>query len=601
LIVMAETNSATSSTAALATGQKVVAEEPAVQPQVVRETIESLAVAFILALLFKAFVADAFIIPTGSMAPTLMGAHKDLQCPECGFAYQSGASSEFNNTTGVPNGSVVTQTICPMCRSIDKLDKVNVPNHRTFPGDRILVSKLAYALGEPKRWQVIVFKFIEDAKTNYIKRCIGLPGESVKIWHGDVFTKKTSEPDDKYVIARKPPNILGAMLQSVADTNHVAKSIVEGQVPDAWQDASGGSNGGWTTRFDSNGTGAKVAWNASIENAPVGTPKMLRYRHRVITPDDKRLMAQQDVQALGRLKDPKQFRLITDFTAYNVNIGDNRLNENRIAPIAEFFSKYDGDHWVGDLAGEWTFSTASGTEGMRFLLVEGGIEFVCDVDLKTGVATAKAIHQGELVSLFETGKGMVNKLEAKSGLRSGSKHTVRFANVDDALHFWVDGKRVDWGDGAYDVLKAIPGYKHLPVYSADEPMDAAPLGIGVSNGSCNVQRAKVFRDIYYIATNSVRFADIPNHLMIDERSYQQVLGNQRWEEPNRLVEFELGNDDYFPMGDNTAASSDARIWAAHAQPGRLMIGRAVMVFWPHPWTWSRIPFVPNFQRMGLIR
>jgi signal peptidase I len=132
-------------------------------------------------------------------------------------------------------------------------------------------------------------------------------------------------------------------------------------------------------------------------------------------------------------------------------------------------------------------------------------------------------------------------------------------------------------------------------------MDAAPLGIGVSNGSCNVQRAKVFRDIYYIATNSARFPDIPNHLMIDERSYQQVLGNQRWEEPNRLVEFELGNDDYFPMGDNTAASSDARIWAAHAQPGRLMIGRAVMVFWPHPWTWSRIPFVPNFQRMGLIR
>ena len=65
--------------------------------QVVRETIESLAVAFILALLFKAFIAEAFVIPTGSMAPTLMGAHKDIQCEECGYQYQCGASSEFND------------------------------------------------------------------------------------------------------------------------------------------------------------------------------------------------------------------------------------------------------------------------------------------------------------------------------------------------------------------------------------------------------------------------------------------------------------------------------------------------------------------------
>ena len=65
--------------------------------QVVRETIESLAVAFILALLFKAFIAEAFVIPTGSMAPTLMGAHKDIQCEECGYQYQCGASNEFND------------------------------------------------------------------------------------------------------------------------------------------------------------------------------------------------------------------------------------------------------------------------------------------------------------------------------------------------------------------------------------------------------------------------------------------------------------------------------------------------------------------------
>ncbi len=40
-----------------------------------RETIESIAVAIILALLFRGFVAEAFVIPTGSMAPALMGEH----------------------------------------------------------------------------------------------------------------------------------------------------------------------------------------------------------------------------------------------------------------------------------------------------------------------------------------------------------------------------------------------------------------------------------------------------------------------------------------------------------------------------------------------
>jgi len=59
-----------------------------------RETVESLVIAFTLALLFRAFEAEAFVIPTGSMAPTLMGRHKDLYCSECEFNFQAGASRE---------------------------------------------------------------------------------------------------------------------------------------------------------------------------------------------------------------------------------------------------------------------------------------------------------------------------------------------------------------------------------------------------------------------------------------------------------------------------------------------------------------------------
>ena len=49
----------------------------------VRETIESIIIAIVLALMFRAYEAEAFIIPTGSMAPSLQGQHMDLECANC--------------------------------------------------------------------------------------------------------------------------------------------------------------------------------------------------------------------------------------------------------------------------------------------------------------------------------------------------------------------------------------------------------------------------------------------------------------------------------------------------------------------------------------
>jgi signal peptidase I len=158
-------------------------------PDVARETLESLAVAFILALMFKAFIAEAFIIPTGSMAPTLMGAHKDVVCEDCNFQYQCGASFEFSDV-GAKSGEMVFGTICPLCRKPQVLDLVNNANHRTFSGDRILVSKLAYVFSKPERWQVFVFKYADDARLNYIKRCLGTSKETIRIEHGDVYVSK---------------------------------------------------------------------------------------------------------------------------------------------------------------------------------------------------------------------------------------------------------------------------------------------------------------------------------------------------------------------------------------------------------------------------
>ena len=64
----------------------------------IRETVESIVIAH-LAFLFRTFEAEAFVIPTGSMAPTPLGRHKDLECPQCGYFFLPAASQEVDSVT----------------------------------------------------------------------------------------------------------------------------------------------------------------------------------------------------------------------------------------------------------------------------------------------------------------------------------------------------------------------------------------------------------------------------------------------------------------------------------------------------------------------
>lgn len=100
-----------------------------------KEWVEALVIAVIIAMVIRTFVVQAFKIPTGSMEPTLHG------------------------------------------------DKRK--------GDRILVNKFLYWYKEPKRGDIIVFKTKGilglDQEKDYIKRLIGLPGETVEIKDGDIY------------------------------------------------------------------------------------------------------------------------------------------------------------------------------------------------------------------------------------------------------------------------------------------------------------------------------------------------------------------------------------------------------------------------------
>ncbi|HJT32714.1 MAG TPA: signal peptidase I, partial [Pirellulales bacterium] len=228
---------------------KPVKEEAVKQPAKdgLRETIESVAIAFILAFLFRTFEAEAFVIPTGSMAPTLMGRHKDLVCKNCRFPYRVSASVEEPQDGSV--GPDVVSAVCPQCgyqmqfgpKGLD----ANEP-HASYRGDRIIVAKYPYEFADPRRFDVAVFKNPNKAKENYIKRVVGLPNETLVICQGDIFTTTDGldgvrldaeivnqlQRAGQLVIARKPPAKVEAMLQVVHDNNYQAPRMPARWWPD---------------------------------------------------------------------------------------------------------------------------------------------------------------------------------------------------------------------------------------------------------------------------------------------------------------------------------------------------------------------------------
>ena len=79
-----------------------------------RETIETIVFVVVLVLMLKTFLAEAFVIPTGSMATTLLGYHKDINCRQCGFEFPVNVSSEAEPRD--PRNPVNVLTVdCPNC------------------------------------------------------------------------------------------------------------------------------------------------------------------------------------------------------------------------------------------------------------------------------------------------------------------------------------------------------------------------------------------------------------------------------------------------------------------------------------------------------
>src|SRR4051812_33785166 len=94
----------------------------------IRQVSESVIVLAVAVLAFRAFVAEGYLISTGSMAPSLLGYHKQVECPACHYSFASGVLIQDDEEHGSAqaqdlqgDGESPHESICPNCglRHID--------------------------------------------------------------------------------------------------------------------------------------------------------------------------------------------------------------------------------------------------------------------------------------------------------------------------------------------------------------------------------------------------------------------------------------------------------------------------------------------------
>jgi len=435
---------------------------------------------------------------------------------------------------------------------------------------------------------------------NYIKRLVGLPGEVIRVLHGDLFTGKREGADDaEFTIARKPPDKVLDMRQVVHDTNYDPAKLYEAGWPLRWQAEAGAP--GW--QVDAKVVGDDVEQRFVVQ--PTGdTTAWLRYRHYL--PDYN---VWQQAEQTGQVDGQARPRLITDFNAYNARVTRAWAVEAR--EVSGDPSKL-GLHWVSDLIVEADVDVKQAGGELLLDLVEGGKHFTCAVDLANGAAT---LHIDGLADFSPA---------AQTPLGKPGNYQVTYANVDDQLLLWVDGNLVTFDNSTqYDARQVFGDRRSIrPQTSGDDPGDLAPVGIGARGADLEITRLQVWRDIYYIADSWQRNR---GQLVTDYENpvpgilFRIASDPELWDEfqRRRSHDFPLGEDQFFVMGDNSPESLDARLWRGQnprdsSQPGGaylerdLLIGKALFVYWPH--SWNRIPgtpipfpLFPNFEDMRLVK
>jgi signal peptidase I len=576
-------------------------ESDAPKSDSIRDTIESIIVAFILAFVFRAFVVEAFVIPTGSMAPGLYGKHGEYRCSVCEypFAYSIQDSARIDvdrinpGTLEFSGGFTV---ICPNCGWVDlRMDhRLSGANVVPSSGDRILVLKWPYDIGGPtlgpKRWDVVVFKNPEDGETNFIKRLLGLPGEVLELIDGDAYAAPLSAVDsDIQEALRRPPKPesqggrrtdrrltpeqserLAKVLRIQRKTSVAQESLWMLHYDHDYPPAPGHTH----PKFDpprwtpdpADKAGATV-WNAS-------TPCIRCTPSEADTAEHRLLLAG---------------RPIRDIYGYN-NVR-----------MAQAWPEDVPGRNVGDVRLRFVLTSEGGDGHVALSLSKGGDEFVATISADGSVRLEKPEKGGIRISMAQPAH--------VAPLVAGGSRVIEYENLDYRVALRVDGVEVV---ATTDAVYSPKPVELLRREGREEVPAPAKVSIAVAGLKLELRHVAVHRDVYYLPTT------LESQNMVTKEP-NPLAGYPAWGVAGNPILLRDSPIDYFCCGDNSPQSKDSRLWweacpnlscrtgdnsyQLGTVPGDQMIGRAFFVYWPGGLRLSKdLPaVVPNVGRMRIIR
>jgi len=489
-----------------------------------RENLESIAIAIVLAMLIRQVVVEAFKIPTGSMAPTLLGVHKEIKCPNCGWSFNSGIR-EINATGGVsecPNCHYLwdgASSYCPNNQSVRfrrpawLWNEVRCPgaqgvfrgiegaNRIERGGSRILVTKFIYRLPwrKPRRWEVVVFLFpqfkgrckrcrfswesrelpvtcpdcgsrsIRVERRNFIKRLVGLPGEKIQLVDGDLYINGKLES--------KPTKVQKQLWFHVFDSLFWPRTIPEG----AWP-------AGKIFKTDEHWTRSDGVLTVDAKNKGFS---MARYG-----------------------------RIVSDHYGY----------DSASADAGAGYGAISGEYRVDDLA---ISADIVPERAGNAVFVIGGRDgtFTASIPVGDSAKSSNAL-------LYQDGAESPITSIPVSALGLGRRSTVDFWLVDRRCYLFINERPV--------FSKDIAGRTDSHDGAARQT-----VAFGAKSARIRYDRVRIKRDIYY------------------------TPGGR-----NLSDEVQIKPDHYVFLGDNSPDSNDSRSWDDPQIPKSMVAGRAVLSFWP---------------------
>lgn len=523
-----------------------------------RQIVEFLVCLSLAVCLSRTFAVESYMIETGSMAPCFYGWHRQVICSSC----------QFDFAVGVTPGQHPHDATCPNCgflNSADENETKDSPQTPQVAGDRVLVRKDAYRFRPPRRWEVTVFRNPNRPTEAYVKRIVGLPGERIQIRGGNVFIngriarKNLAQQlqmripvyDHKY----RPPTSDGTWRsrwkprdpnsnwQGAGDGFSITAQPENETRPDLdWLSYSNWDRGRWLTKT-----------SVRLDKWPTSVP----LPERLIS-DIEYDATSQELTARGALSLETLNRLLaqSDDVVFNQAL-QLLFTKSHTTPILDDYgyntSKVGyGPATVRDLMLDVHIEHRTG-EGEFVIRMEDGVEKIeCRFDFA-----------GKRVQLFSSSSVepvRTAKLPAK--LSTGGAR-VGISQVDCQVIVTVDG------DALFDAWTYAPPEKFASV-------GASPVELGAIDCGLEIRSLKLFRDVHY-------------------RSQRGEAG---------FEPYQLAEDEFFALGDNSPISQDSREWLAANRSIKLtrdrFIGKPFVVHLPSQ-TWGSVISIPDWSRIRYIR